>query len=54
VKIWEEVSLLRICWHGHVCFEVTNEITLVTDPHDGKPIGISAPDVAGDIYFGVA
>jgi len=43
--------LLRIRWHGHSCWEITNDITLVTDPHDGKSIGISAPDVAGDIIL---
>ncbi len=42
---------MRICWHGHACWEITNEITLVTDPHDGKSLGISAPDVAGDIIL---
>jgi L-ascorbate metabolism protein UlaG (beta-lactamase superfamily) len=51
MKIRDEVSLLRIRWHGHACFEITNEITLVTDPHDGKSIGISAPDVSGDIVL---
>lgn len=51
MKIRDEVSLLRIRWHGHSCFGITNEITLVTDPHDGKSIGISAPDVSGDIIF---
>ena len=43
--------MLRIRWHGHSCFEITNDVTLVTDPHDGKSIGISAPDVAGDIIL---
>jgi len=43
--------LLRIRWHGHSCFEITNEITLVTDPHDGKSIGIHAPDVLGDVIL---
>jgi L-ascorbate metabolism protein UlaG (beta-lactamase superfamily) len=43
--------LLKIRWHGHACFEITNEITLVTDPHDGKSIGIPAPNVAGDIIL---
>ena len=43
--------MLRIRWHGHSCFEITNEITLVTDPHDGKSIGIHAPDVLGDIIL---
>jgi L-ascorbate metabolism protein UlaG (beta-lactamase superfamily) len=43
--------MLQIRWHGHACFEVTNDITLVTDPHDGKSIGIPAPNVAGDIIL---
>lgn len=51
MKIRDEVSLLKIRWYGHSCFEVTNEITLVTDPHDGKSIGIPAPSVAGDIIL---
>ncbi len=44
-------TLLQIRWHGHACFEVTNDVTLVTDPHDGKSIGIPAPSVAGDIVL---
>ncbi len=51
MEVWEEVSLLRIRWHGHSCFEITNEITLVTDPPDGKSIGISVPEVAGDVIL---
>ena len=43
--------MLRIRWHGHSCFEITNEITVVTDPHDGKSIDIHAPDVLGDIIL---
>ena len=43
--------MLRIRWHGHSCFEITNKITLVTDPHDGKSIDIPAPDVLGDIIL---
>jgi len=43
--------LLQIRWHGHSCFEITNEVTLVTDPHDGKSIGIHAPSVTGDIIL---
>ena len=46
-----EVILLQIRWHGHSCFEITNDVTLVTDPHDGKSIGISPPDVTGDIIL---
>ena len=51
MKIPEEASLLGIRWHGHACFEITNVITVVTDPHDGKSIGLSNPDVAGDIIL---
>ena len=43
--------MLQIRWHGHSCFEITNDVTLVTDPHDGKSIGISPPDVTGDIIL---
>jgi len=43
--------MLQIRWHGHSCFEITNDVTLVTDPHDGKSIGIPAPSVVGDIIL---
>ena len=43
--------MLQIRWHGHSCFEITNDITLVTDPHDGKSIGIPAPSVIGDVIL---
>ena len=43
--------MLQIRWHGHSCFEVTNDVTIVTDPHDGKSIGIPAPSVSGDIIL---
>jgi len=43
--------MLQIRWHGHACFEITNDVTLVTDPHDGKSIGIPAPSVTGDIIL---
>jgi L-ascorbate metabolism protein UlaG (beta-lactamase superfamily) len=43
--------LLQIRWHGHSCFEITNKVTLVTDPHDGKSIGIPEPNVNGDIIL---
>ncbi|MDH7506716.1 MAG: MBL fold metallo-hydrolase [Candidatus Thermoplasmatota archaeon] len=43
--------MLKIRWHGHACFEITNDLTLVTDPHDGKSIGIPTPNVHGDIIL---
>ena len=43
--------MLQIRWHGHSCFEITNDVTLVTDPHDGKSVGIPAPTALGDIIL---
>ena len=43
--------LLQIRWHGHACFEITNKLTIVTDPHDGSSIGIQKPMVEGDIIL---
>ncbi len=40
-----------IRWHGHSCFEISNGITIVTDAHDGKSIGIRPPDVIADIVL---
>ncbi len=42
---------MRIRWHGHACFEIENEKVVVTDPHDGKSIGIKPPYVEGDIIL---
>ncbi len=41
----------QIRWHGHACFEITDDLTIVTDPHDGKSIGIETPMVKGDIIL---
>jgi L-ascorbate metabolism protein UlaG (beta-lactamase superfamily) len=40
-----------IRWHGHACFEVSNNHVIVTDPHDGKSIGIKPPQVKGDLVL---
>ncbi len=42
---------MRIRWHGHACFEIGKENIIVTDPHDGKSIGITPPQVEGDIIL---
>jgi L-ascorbate metabolism protein UlaG (beta-lactamase superfamily) len=42
---------MRIRWHGHACFEISDGKTAVTDPHDGKSIGIPPPRVKADIVF---
>lgn len=43
--------MLEIRWHGHSCFEISNEHTLVTDPHDGKSIGIPTPMITADVVL---
>jgi L-ascorbate metabolism protein UlaG (beta-lactamase superfamily) len=40
-----------IRWHGHACFEISNDHTIVTDPHDGKSIGIKPPQVRADLVL---
>ena len=42
---------MLIRWHGHACFEISNGTSIVTDPHDGKSIGIKAPDVTSHIIL---
>lgn len=42
---------MRIVWHGHACFEIMDGSRIVTDPHDGKSIGIPPPMVEADIVF---
>jgi len=43
--------MIRIRWHGHSCFEFSNGMTLVIDPHDGASIGISPPKVKADVIL---
>ena len=42
---------LRIRWHGHACFEIEGSARVVTDPHDGKSIGIAPPKVKADVVL---
>ncbi len=42
---------MRIRWHGHACFEIEDEQVVVTDPHDGKSIGIRTPHVEADVIL---
>lgn len=42
---------MEIRWHGHACFEISNDITVVTDPHDGRSIGIRQPNVMADLVL---
>jgi L-ascorbate metabolism protein UlaG (beta-lactamase superfamily) len=42
---------MRIIWHGHSCFEVRDGAVIVTDPHDGKSIGIKPPILKADLVL---
>jgi L-ascorbate metabolism protein UlaG (beta-lactamase superfamily) len=43
--------MMIIRWHGHACFEISNGHIIVTDPHDGKSIGIKPPKVKADLVL---
>lgn len=43
--------MINLRWHGHSCFELTDDITVVTDPHDGSSIGIQPPGVRADVVL---
>ncbi|MFA7341735.1 MAG: MBL fold metallo-hydrolase [Candidatus Methanomethylophilaceae archaeon] len=42
---------MRIAWHGHSCFEFTDGLSVVVDPHDGRSIGIMPPSVRADLVL---
>jgi L-ascorbate metabolism protein UlaG (beta-lactamase superfamily) len=42
---------VTIKWHGHACFEVKDSVTIVTDPHDGRSIGLKPPSAKADIVL---
>jgi L-ascorbate metabolism protein UlaG (beta-lactamase superfamily) len=42
---------LRVRWHGHACFEIAGSTVVVTDPHDGKSIGIKPPKTTADVVL---
>jgi len=43
--------LVKLKWHGHACFEITNEVTVVFDPHDGSSLGLPRPEVKADLVL---
>jgi L-ascorbate metabolism protein UlaG (beta-lactamase superfamily) len=43
--------MITIRWHGHACFEIADDVIIVTDPHDGSSIGIAPPAVKADIVL---
>ena len=42
---------MKIAWHGHSCFEIKDSVAVVTDPHDGKSIGITTPVDKADVLL---
>jgi L-ascorbate metabolism protein UlaG (beta-lactamase superfamily) len=42
---------ITIKWHGHACFEIKDGVTIVTDPHDGRSIGLKPPSAKADIVL---
>jgi L-ascorbate metabolism protein UlaG (beta-lactamase superfamily) len=43
---------MRIAWHGHACFEIEGDKgRVVTDPHDGRSLGIRAPNCRPDLVL---
>ncbi len=43
--------MIKIRWHGHACFDISDDVTIVTDPHDGSSIGIKPPKTKADIVL---
>jgi L-ascorbate metabolism protein UlaG (beta-lactamase superfamily) len=44
--------LVAIRWYGQSCFEVREgDLTVVTDPHDGKSVGLPAPRTRAHIVL---
>lgn len=42
---------MRIRWHRHSCFEIEGSVKVVTDPHDGRSLGIAPPNVKADLVL---
>jgi len=42
---------MRLIWHMHSCFEVSDDVTVVIDPHDGRSIGVKPPQLRADIVL---
>jgi len=42
---------MRLIWHMHSCFEVSNETIVVIDSHDGRSIGVKPPQLRADLVL---
>jgi len=40
---------MKIRWYGHACFLIRSTKNIVTDPHDGKSIGLPEPKIRSEI-----
>ena len=45
------VRLVFVKWWGHACFEIRGQVTVITDPHDGKSVNMPAPEAKADIIL---
>lgn len=43
--------MVVVKWWGHACFEIMDSAIVVTDPHDGKSVGMPVPKVSADIVL---
>lgn len=41
--------MLRFEWFGQACVKIDDNVSIVTDPHDGDSVGLKEPDAKGDI-----
>jgi L-ascorbate metabolism protein UlaG (beta-lactamase superfamily) len=49
---WGESPLVAIRWYGQSCFEIREgDLNVVTDPHDGKSVGLPAPRTRAHIVL---
>ncbi|MDD1743970.1 MAG: MBL fold metallo-hydrolase [Methanomassiliicoccales archaeon] len=42
---------MKIVWHGHSCFEISDKLTVAIDPHDGKSLGLRTPVLKADVVL---
>jgi L-ascorbate metabolism protein UlaG (beta-lactamase superfamily) len=48
----EGFKLVKVRWLGHSCWEIKgNNVTILTDPHDGECLGLSGPVSKPDIVL---
>ena len=40
--------MVTIKWHGHACFEIQTDITILLDVHDGTSLGLPTPQATPD------